>query len=83
MKLFFDYLARFSGDVALMFAAKGGVFLYGGVVQKLSSFIDGDRFRTAFEAKSPLEPFLEQDPAPPDHQPAPGLIGCAAVAAAW
>ena len=24
VKLFFDYLARFSGDVALMFAAKGG-----------------------------------------------------------
>ena len=66
-----------------MFAAKGGVFLYGGVVQKLSSFLDGDHFRTAFEAKGPLEPFLEKIPLRLITNPAPGLIGCAAVAAAW
>ena len=69
VKLFFDYLARFSGDVALMFAAKGGLYLYGGVVQKLSALIEPERFRTAFEAKSPLEPFLEQIPIRLDHQP--------------
>jgi len=83
VRLFFDYLARFSGDVALMFAAKGGVFLYGGVVQKLSTFLDGDRFRTAFEAKGPLEPFLEQIPLRLITNAAPGLIGCAAVAKSW
>ena len=80
VKLFFDYLARFSGDVALMFAAKGGIYLYGGVVQKLSALIEPDRFRTAFEAKSPLEPFLEKIPIHLITHPAPGLIGCAAVA---
>jgi glucokinase len=82
-KLFFDYLARFSGDVALMFAAKGGIYLYGGVVQKLSALIEPDRFRTAFEAKHPLEPFLERIPIHLITHQAPGLIGCAAVAAAW
>jgi len=82
-RLFFDYLARFSGDVALMFAAKGGIFLYGGVVQKLSALLDPQRFRTAFEAKSPLEPFLEVIPIRLITSPTPGLTGCAAVAASW
>jgi glucokinase len=83
VRLFFDYLARFSGDVALMFAAKGGVFLYGGVVQKLATLMDEERFRTAFEAKSPLEPFLEKISIRLIKSPAPGLTGCAAVAAGW
>jgi glucokinase len=83
VRLFFDYLARFSGDVALMFAAKGGVYLYGGVVQKLSALMDANHFRTAFEAKSPMEHFLEAIPIHLITSPAPGLTGCAAVAAAW
>lgn len=82
-RLFFDYLARFAGDVGLMFAAKGGVFLYGGVVQKLAPVLDATRFRTAFEAKSPLEPFLETIPTRLITNLSPGLIGCAAVAAGW
>ncbi|OCC00754.1 hypothetical protein BA190_32450 [Labrys sp. WJW] len=81
--LFFDYLARFSGDVGLMFAAKGGVFLYGGVVQKLSPLMDEAAFRAAFEAKSPLEKFLREIPIRLITHPTPGLIGCAAVAAHW
>ena len=64
MKLFFDYLARFSGDVALMFAAKGGLYLYGGVVQKLSALIEPERFRTAFEAKARSSlPRADPDPS--------------------
>jgi glucokinase len=81
VRLFFDYLARFSGDVALMFAAKGGVYLYGGVVQKLAALMDASRFRTAFEAKSPMEHFLEAIPIHLITNPAPALTGCAAVAA--
>jgi glucokinase len=83
VRLFFDYLARFSGDVALMFAAEGGLFLYGGVVQKLSSLLDAERFRAAFSAKSPLEPFLKAIPIRLITNPTPGLLGCAAVAAGW
>lgn len=80
--LFFDYLARYSGDVALMFAAKGGVYLYGGVVQKLSGLLEPARFRAAFEAKTPLEAFLEKIPIHLITASAPGLVGCAAVAGA-
>jgi len=82
-QLFFDYLARFSGDVALMFAAKGGLFLYGGVVQKLSTLLDAGAFRAAFEAKAPLQGFLAKIPTQLITHPTPGLIGCAAVAAHW
>ena len=45
--------------------------------------IEPERFRTAFEAKSPLEPFLEKIPIHLITNSAPGLIGCAAVAAGW
>jgi glucokinase len=83
VQLFFDYLARFSGDVALMFAAKGGVYLYGGVAQKLAPLMDANRFRTAFEAKTPLERFLKAIPIHLITNPAPALTGCAAVAAGW
>jgi glucokinase len=83
VQLFFDYLARFSGDVALMFAARGGIYLYGGVVQKLSTLMDATRFRTAFEAKSPHERFLRGIPIHLITNPAPALTGCAAVAARW
>ena len=64
-------------------AAKGGVFLYGGVVQKLSALMDKQAFRAAFEAKAPLEKFLAQIPTRLITHPTPGLIGCAAVAAHW
>jgi glucokinase len=83
VRLFFDYLARFSGDVALMFAAKGGLYLYGVVVQKLSTLMDTTRFRAAFEAKSPLERFLKEIPIHLITNPAPALTGCAAIAAGW
>lgn len=81
--IFFDYLARFAGDVALMFGAKGGVFLYGGVCQKLAPLLDPKSFRATFEDKSPLRPFLQEIPIKLITAPAPGLLGCAAVAVSW
>ena len=66
-----------------MFAAKGGVYLYGGVVQKLSTLMDATRFRAAFEAKSPLERSLKEIPIHLITNPAPALTGCTAIAAGW
>ena len=50
--IFLGLLARYSGDLALIVKATGGVYLAGGVVQRLASLIDAAEFRHRFEAKS-------------------------------
>ncbi len=81
MTLFADALARFAGDMAVTFVARGGVYIAGGIVPKIVDRLDPGRFREAFEAKAPHQALmagiatgviLEQDP---------GLFGCLAYAA--
>jgi glucokinase len=50
---FLDLIARFSGDLALAYLAKGGVTFSGGVLPRLVSFLDPPRFRARFEDKAP------------------------------
>ena len=56
--IFLGLLARYSGDLALIVKATGGVFSAGGVVQRLASLIDAPEFRRRFEAKSPLDDLM-------------------------
>ncbi len=51
--LFAEYLGRISGDLALVFMARGGVYLTGGITQKILGFFDRKRFRAGFENKAP------------------------------
>jgi glucokinase len=46
-------VARFAGDLALAFLAKGGVTLAGGILPRIVEFCDPARFRAAFESKTP------------------------------
>lgn len=76
---FFDILASFVGDLALTAWATGGVFLSGGVLRKLVSLFDLQRFRARFEDKGRFTRFCETVPLgwiTFDH---PGLLGCAAA----
>ena len=50
---FLDYLARFAGDMALIYNASGGVYIGGGIVPKLMPYIDTKKFRAHFENKAP------------------------------
>lgn len=79
-KLLLQLLARFAGDVALMFGAIGGVYLHGGVTQKLSPLIDPASFRAEFEAKAPHERWLGNIATMYIADPTPALLGCAAMA---
>jgi glucokinase len=56
--VFFHLLASFAGDVALMFGARGGLFLSGGVAARLKPHIDARKFRRDFENKGRLQPYL-------------------------
>jgi glucokinase len=79
-QLFLKLLARFAGDVALMFGAVGGVYLHGGVTQKLSPLIDPAAFRAEFEAKPPHDHWLANIASIYIADPTPALLGCAALA---
>lgn len=78
--LFLDALARFAGDVALAYLARGGVYLAGGVTGRLAGLIDVARFRASFEAKSPHEQLMHSIGTARITALQPGLIGCAAFA---
>lgn len=74
---FFDILAAFAGDIALLAWASGGVFLSGGIIGKLEGFFDADRFRARFEDKGRLRDFCERMPVAWITAEHPGLLGCA------
>ena len=76
---FFDILAGFAGDVALFTWSTGGVYLSGGVLRKLSTFLDVERFRSRFEDKGRFTRFCETVPLAWITHDVPGLLGCAAA----
>jgi glucokinase len=51
-------LGSFAGNVALMVGARGGVFVAGGIAQKLGSFLQRSRFRARFEDKGRFRSYL-------------------------
>jgi glucokinase len=58
LRLCWCLAARFSGDLALAFLAKGGITLAGGVLPRMVEFCDPEKFRGAFENKAPYEELL-------------------------
>ena len=78
--LFVRLLGRFAGDVALTLKATGGVFIAGGVAQKLGPLFDVAIFRAAFENHPPYQDLLAAIPTSLMVCAEPGLIGCAALA---
>ncbi len=51
-------LGTFAGNVALTIGARGGVFVAGGIAQKLGPRFVASRFRERFEAKGRFAPYL-------------------------
>ena len=47
-------IARFSGDMAITFAATGGVTLAGGILPRIAGLLDSGQFRKTFENKAPV-----------------------------
>ena len=55
----FGCLGTIAGDLALTFGARGGVFLTGGVVERLARFLEDSPFRARFEAKGRHQAYVE------------------------
>jgi glucokinase len=74
-------LGGYAGDLALIFGARGGVFLAGGIVRKLGGLFDAAGFRERFAAKPPHQALLESIPTFHIAHPYPALLGLSAYLA--
>jgi glucokinase len=71
-----------AADLALIYGARGGVFIAGGVSQRILSARTAAAFRARFEAKGEFSPYVVAIPAWLITHDQPGLLGaaCALVA---
>ncbi|MBO0661580.1 glucokinase [Jiella sp. MQZ9-1] len=78
--LFATYLGRIAGDIALVFMARGGVFIGGGIFQRLIPAIKKDHVRRAFEDKAPHTALMKEIPLYVMTEPLAALAGLATFA---
>ncbi|MEM0899424.1 MAG: glucokinase [Pseudomonadota bacterium] len=60
ISLFSEYLGRVAGDLALVFMARGGVYISGGITLKMGGAFDEQRFLTGFKNKEPHNDIMAQ-----------------------
>ncbi|CAM5568615.1 glucokinase [Aquamicrobium terrae] len=82
LSTFVTCLGRTAGDLALVFMSRGGVFLTGGIVQKIVPALKTGNFREAFEDKAPHRELLRAMPVYVITHPLAALAGLAAYARA-
>ena len=80
VSLFAVYLGRVAGDMAVVFMAKGGVYLGGGIPQKILPALKKPGFREAFEDKAPHEELMATIPTFVVTHPLAALAGLSAFA---
>ncbi|PWY56944.1 glucokinase [Legionella qingyii] len=74
---FFAILGSYAGDMALIFAAFGGVYIAGGIVPRLISLLHGSDFRSNFEEKGRFSDFNAKIPTYVITAEQPGILGAA------
>jgi len=62
MALYCAWLGAVAGDLALALGARGGVFLGGGVLPRISDFLLASDFEHAFAAKEPVQHYIKDIP---------------------
>jgi glucokinase len=62
LELFCALLGGFAGNVALTLGARGGVYIGGGIVPRMSAYFSNSPFRTRFEAKGRFTGYLREIP---------------------
>jgi glucokinase len=77
---FCSFLGAVAGDIALLFGARGGVFIDGGIVPRIAGHLRGTDFRQRFEAKGRFQGYLAAVPVRVITRPDPAFLGLAALA---
>ncbi|RVB85482.1 glucokinase, partial [Mesorhizobium sp. M7A.F.Ca.CA.002.04.1.1] len=80
LETFVTCLGRTAGDLALVFMSRGGVFLTGGIAQKIVPALKAGNFRAAFEDKAPHSAMMRTMPVYVITHPLAALLGLAAYA---
>jgi glucokinase len=80
LELFCGMLGAVAGNVALMFGARGGVFIAGGISPRMPEFIARSEFRSRFENKGRFRRYLQSVPTSIVMHPAATFIGLRSVA---
>lgn len=82
VSLYCRLLGRLAGDMALVFMARGGAYIGGGISPRILPFLIDGEFRRAFEAKAPHENVMRTIPTAVIIRDNPALEGLAAFARA-
>jgi glucokinase len=77
---FCAFLGAFAGNVALMFGARGGLYIAGGITPRIVEFTRRSKFRDQFEAKGRFRPYLEAIPSNVIVHPAATFVGLRSLA---
>jgi glucokinase len=80
LELFCAMLGTIAGNVALMFGARGGVYIAGGIAPRLTDFLARSEFRARFESKGRLRPYLASIPTNVIMHPAATFLGLRSIA---
>ena len=80
LSLFCTTLGRVAGDLALTSMARGGVYLGGGIAQKILPFLERSEFRSNFEDKAPHGTLMSKVATIVVTHELPALLGLAAFA---
>lgn len=81
LDLFCAFLGSFAGDMALVFAARGGVLIGGGIAPHILPALQGASFRRRFAGKGRFAAYVEQIPTAVIVRPEPTFVGLVALAA--
>lgn len=80
LELFCAMLGTIAGNAALMFGARGGVFIAGGIAPRLTDFMARSEFRARFESKGRLRTYLASIPTSVIVHPAATFLGLRSIA---
>ena len=80
LDLFSRFLGRVAGDLALVFMARGGVYLSGGIAQKIIPVLKNGSLRADFDNKEPHSAFMRETPVFVITHPLAAVAGLSAYA---
>jgi glucokinase len=77
LSMFCSIFGAVAGDLALAHGARGGVYIAGGITQKIEAFLRQSDFRKRFEDKGRLSPFVTAVPTRLIVNPDVAMLGAA------
>jgi glucokinase len=80
LDLFCAFLGTFASDAALMFGARGGIYIAGGIVPNFLDFFANSQFRSRFESKGRLSKYVQGVPTRVILHKDPAFVGLAYLA---